>query len=143
MIKILVKTGDESREASHNEDVISIGRSSENDIALSDRKVSRKHARIEKVGDQYLVIDLDSGNGIKVNGRDSKTHPLNRGDEIKIGLSTITVLDLDTPVPAPVVAPAVRWRRRRRCAGRGCSRASGRRCPPRYFCPFYRLSIAR
>jgi hypothetical protein len=40
-----------------------IGRELDNDLVLSDGKVSRHHARIEQSGDRYQVIDLGSANG--------------------------------------------------------------------------------
>jgi pSer/pThr/pTyr-binding forkhead associated (FHA) protein len=119
MIKLLVKFGDESREVEFDVAEISIGRSTDNVLPLADKKSSRKHAKIEKVGDEYLVNDLGSGNGTKVNGKDVNTHVLAKGDEVCIGLTTLYVLSLDTPaarpaaiahppaaVPAAVAAPA-------------------------------------
>src|SRR5437764_11789587 len=110
MIKLQVKFGDESREVELKESDISIGRATDNVLPLADKKSSRKHAKIEKVGDEYLVNDLGSGNGTKVNGKDVNTHVLSKGDEIVIGLTTITVLGTDTPpriVPAPAPSPAL------------------------------------
>jgi hypothetical protein len=119
MIKLLVKCDGESREAEYAQAEISIGRSGDNVIPLNDKKSSRKHAKIEKVNEEYLINDLGSGNGTKVNGKDVNTHVLSKGDEITIGLTTIYVLALDTPagrqapaaaapaaVPAAVAAPA-------------------------------------
>ena len=114
MIKILLKTEEGSQEYTFHEESITLGRSSDNTLKVSDKKASRKHARIDKTGNEYRLTDLGSGNGLKVNGQDAKTHALAKGDEIRIGLSTITVLDTDTPaaapppapVPAPVPAPA-------------------------------------
>src|SRR5205814_1062720 len=107
MIKLLVKFGDESREVEYREAEITIGRSTENVIPLQDKKSSRKHAKIEKVNDEYLVNDLGSGNGTKVNGKDVNTHVLCKGDEITIGLTSLFVLALDTPAgrTAPAVPP--------------------------------------
>jgi hypothetical protein len=107
MIKLLVKFGDESREVELKETEISIGRATDNVLPLADKKSSRKHAKIEKVGDEYCVNDLGSGNGTKVNGKDVNTHVLAKGDEIAIGLTTIYVLAMDTPpkaAPAPAAA---------------------------------------
>jgi pSer/pThr/pTyr-binding forkhead associated (FHA) protein len=109
MIKLLVKFGDESREVELKETEISIGRAADNVLPLADKKSSRKHAKIEKVGDEYRVNDLGSGNGTKVNGKDVNTHVLAKGDEIAIGLTTIYVLSVDTPpkaAPAPASSPA-------------------------------------
>src|SRR5436190_763926 len=107
MIKLLVKSGDESREVELTQSEISIGRSTDNLVPLNDKKSSRKHAKIEKVNDEYLVNDLGSGNGTMVNGKDVNTHVLCKGDEITIGLSTLFVLALDTPAgrSAPAASP--------------------------------------
>lgn len=110
MIKLLVKFGDESREVELKETEISIGRATDNVLPLADKKSSRKHAKIEKIGDEYRVNDLGSGNGTKVNGKEVNTHVLAKGDEIVVGLTTIFVLAMDTPpkaAPAPSPALAV------------------------------------
>jgi pSer/pThr/pTyr-binding forkhead associated (FHA) protein len=105
MIKFLVKFGDESREVEFDVPEISIGRSTDNVLPLPDKKSSRKHAKIEKINGEYLVNDLGSGNGTKVNGKDVNTHVLSKGDEIAIGLTTLYVLTLDTPARPAVLAP--------------------------------------
>src|SRR5262245_59970880 len=112
MIKLLVKFEGESREVEYNDAEITIGRATENALPIPDKKSSRKHAKIEKINGEYLLNDLGSGNGTKVNGKDVNTHVLSKGDEIAIGLTTIFVLSLDTPAsrmpaaPAAVAAPA-------------------------------------
>ncbi len=113
MIKLLVKCDGESREVEYTQAEISIGRSTDNVIPLNDKKSSRRHAKIEKVNDEYLINDLGSGNGTKVNGKDVNTHVLCKGDEITIGLTTLFVLALDTPAgrsapaaPPPAAVPA-------------------------------------
>jgi hypothetical protein len=62
-----------------------IGRRADNDIVLSDRAVSGRHARIHLAQGQATVQDLDSTNGTLVNGRRISTHPLADGDMISIG----------------------------------------------------------
>ncbi|RPH39217.1 MAG: FHA domain-containing protein, partial [Planctomycetota bacterium] len=105
MIKLLVKFGDESKEIEFHEAEISIGRATDNVLPLQDKKSSRKHAKIEKVNGEYLVNDLGSGNGTKVNGKDVNTHVLSKGDEICIGLTTMFVLTVDSPAKPAAVAP--------------------------------------
>lgn len=64
----------------------SIGRSAENDIVLEGGRVSRQHGRLQREGDGYLVLDLDSHNGTFVNGqRIQQPARLKPGDEIGIG----------------------------------------------------------
>ena len=77
------------------EDVITIGRSKENNIVLKNIKASRRHARIERVGATYQITDLGSGNGTKVNGKKIDFQSLNKGDEIAIGDARITLKAID------------------------------------------------
>jgi hypothetical protein len=46
----------------------SIGRSAGCDLALADMTVSRVHARLERTDDGWLLTDLESTNGTRVNG---------------------------------------------------------------------------
>ena len=64
---------------------LSIGRHSENDIVLKDMSVSRHHATVEVRGQQLLVFDAGSKNGIAVNGTKVKSAELYHGDVVKIG----------------------------------------------------------
>ncbi len=64
-----------------------IGRLSDCDIVLPDRRVSRRHARMYLQGDRYWIEDLGSKNGTYVNGEPlTEPRPLDDGDEIQIAL---------------------------------------------------------
>lgn len=70
--------------------VATLGRRSDNDVALDDTKVSRHHARIELRGRDYLLTDLDSTNGTRINGQDVRGSSLLRPDDlIEVGLQRI------------------------------------------------------
>lgn len=62
-----------------------IGRASSNMIVLKEAKVSRQHATVTKKGEEYLVEDLNSSNGVFVNNERIKEYALSDGDEIRIG----------------------------------------------------------
>jgi hypothetical protein len=62
-----------------------IGRSRDCDIVLSDSNVSRRHAEIRPAGNAWTITDLDSTNGVKVNGRSVTSAPLQPGDRIVVG----------------------------------------------------------
>ncbi len=62
-----------------------IGRDQLCDLCLTSSYVSRRHARIEKQGKDYYLIDLDSTSGTYVNGRKIKSHILDNGDIIEVG----------------------------------------------------------
>jgi hypothetical protein len=67
-----------------------LGRSREADIVLDDANVSRKHAEVRPSGGSWIVRDLGSTNGVKVNGRrldPSRPQSLKRGDVIELGTS--------------------------------------------------------
>lgn len=66
--------------------VISIGRQLTNDIIVEDKRVSRYHAQIKYVDGQFIIYDLDSINGITVNGvPNTRQHVLQNGDRFTIG----------------------------------------------------------
>ena len=72
---------------------ITIGRLPENDIQLDAPDVSRKHARITKLGDAYHLQDLDSSNGTFVNECLVKMAEVHDGDIIRIGSFLLTFQD--------------------------------------------------
>jgi hypothetical protein len=62
-----------------------IGRSRDCDIQLEDANVSRRHAELRQEGATYWLIDLDSTNGMEVNGRPTRRAKLSDGDAVTIG----------------------------------------------------------
>ncbi|NLB47890.1 MAG: FHA domain-containing protein [Microbacteriaceae bacterium] len=51
-----------------DDDVITIGRSNDSTLAIVDEYTSTYHAKLQRSGDRWLLTDLDSTNGTKVNG---------------------------------------------------------------------------
>jgi hypothetical protein len=70
--------------------VVSIGRLPECDVTLPDTNVSRRHAEIHPRGDAFVLIDLGSTNGSKVNGIRVAERELRDGDELTFGNSRLT-----------------------------------------------------
>jgi FHA domain/Type II secretion system protein B len=68
---------------------VTIGRHRENTIVLSNREVSSLHARIDKIGPDYVLTDLQSTNGTFVNGLKALSHRLSHGDRISIGKNVL------------------------------------------------------
>jgi hypothetical protein len=62
-----------------------LGRSKECDVRISDPNVSRRHAEVRQEGSTYWVVDLDSTNGVLVNGQRQKRAKLDDGDRITLG----------------------------------------------------------
>ena len=71
--------------------VTTIGRGRDNDLVVPDPNVSRAHAEIRHVGLDYYLVDMDSTNGVEVNGRRVKRHALANGDRIVMGTTEIRV----------------------------------------------------
>ena len=69
-----------------------IGRSRECDIQLADPNVSRRHAELRQEGTSYWIVDLDSTNGLEVNGRRLKRAKLEDGDRITVGETEVRFL---------------------------------------------------
>jgi hypothetical protein len=68
---------------------ITIGRSAESEVRLTDTSVSRRHAEVRATGDGWTVVDLGSTNGTKVNGIVVTERKLRDGDVISTGDSDI------------------------------------------------------
>src|SRR5919199_2151548 len=66
-----------------------IGRSKECDVQVADANVSRRHAELRQEGATYWVVDLDSTNGMEVNGRRLKRAKLENGDTVTVGSTDI------------------------------------------------------
>ena len=78
-----------------------LGRADECDIVISDRQVSRRHARIRLEGEHYYIEDLGSKNGTFVNGQElTAPHLLKNDDEIQIALCCrLTFVEADATSP--------------------------------------------
>ena len=72
------------------DDVITIGRSKDNHVVLFDHTASRRHAKVRKTQDGYLLMDLDSHNGTHVNGSRVTSRILRHNDLVEIGNSVLS-----------------------------------------------------
>ena len=66
-----------------------IGRSRDCDVTLEDPNASRRHAELRNEDGSWIVTDLGSTNGVKVNGRRVKEAVLQPGDELALGLARL------------------------------------------------------
>jgi len=67
-----------------------IGRHSSNDIVLKDLSISKLHARMQVLKGEWTIEDLDSSNGLTVNGRAVSRTVINDGDVIELGIAVFT-----------------------------------------------------
>ncbi len=81
-------------------DQFSIGRDASCDLAIPDMTVSRRHAQLERTKDGWLITDLESTNGTRVNGwRVRGKVPVRAGDVVSFGNLETVFWRGDDPVP--------------------------------------------
>jgi hypothetical protein len=76
-----------------NKERMTIGRRSENDVVIDNLGVSGEHAAIVTILHDSFLEDLDSTNGLLVNGVPTKKHFLQNNDVIEIGKHTLKYLN--------------------------------------------------
>src|SRR4051812_8632664 len=75
-------------------DDYTIGRAEENTVRLTEPNISRRHARLTRSGEHWLLLDLSSYNGCYVNGqRVSDKHEIVHGDLVQLGDYRLQVID--------------------------------------------------
>lgn len=72
-----------------------IGRIDSNDVRLSDPAISRIHAEVLLENSDFILRDLESTNGTKVNGRRIRQKKLSTGDIVTIGETKMRWVTLD------------------------------------------------
>jgi len=82
--------------------ILTVGRSSDRDIVLSDNRSSRHHADLHWSGQFWQIMDRGSTNGTYVNGLQvHRPHDLRLGDRLTIGETTLVLRQAAERVPAP------------------------------------------
>jgi pSer/pThr/pTyr-binding forkhead associated (FHA) protein len=95
---LAVTDGDEHVVVPVTADVTRIGRSLVADVHLDDTTVSRRHALLVRRGDDVVVLDDRSRNGVFVNGERTAEAVLRDGDTIQLGRVTMRFLRVDAPL---------------------------------------------
>src|SRR6516162_5893429 len=90
---VILKAGESTTHDLARDETV-IGRHPECHIQIDSNMVSRKHARVFREGNRFLVEDLGSGNGTTVNGvRIVNPTPLAHDDRVKLGPILIRFID--------------------------------------------------
>ncbi|MGO9718364.1 MAG: FHA domain-containing protein, partial [Steroidobacteraceae bacterium] len=76
-----------------------IGRTTDNDIQIDSKFISRHHCQIVTQRDSCLIEDLNSTNGIFVQSKRVRRHNLNDGDVVQVGQHEIMYIDERAPRP--------------------------------------------
>jgi hypothetical protein len=101
-LTVVAPEADSGRSAVVDADGTVLGRAAGSGLALTDEKVSRRHAVVRLRVGRYEVSDLDSTNGTLVNGeRVVGVRPLRDGDRIELGASEIVFRLAPAEAPPP------------------------------------------
>lgn len=99
----------EVRRLSFAKDEVIAGRVEGSDVVLQSGNISKRHTRIERVGDEYFVTDLKSTNGTWVDGRRIAERTLvPRGSVVIIGDFSLTIVRPTAPDADTTTAAAYR-----------------------------------
>jgi general secretion pathway protein A len=74
-----------------------IGRTTDNDLQIDSKYVSRHHAQLVSTEEGAVLEDLNSTNGVYLNGKRTRRHKLASGDVVRIGMHEITYFRLEAP----------------------------------------------
>jgi hypothetical protein len=85
---VLVKDGGETAYPL-TRDTYTVGRHRNNDIVVSDPKVSSFHARFDRTLEGFVLVDLRSRNGSFVNGKRVEAVVLHDDDEVRLGTARL------------------------------------------------------
>ena len=96
MAKLLVHESAGVREFEIVDEEVHMGRELDNTLRLPDPSISRHHCVIRKTGAGYEIQDLQSSNGVLVNGNRVQSSPLRNGDRITLGQVQLT---FQNPLP--------------------------------------------
>jgi tetratricopeptide (TPR) repeat protein len=87
-----IRAGDQTWEHPLDEERIVVGRAEECTIVLDDERVSKRHFEIHREGEDFVLTDLGSRNGTRVNGQVLSDVILRPGDRIELGRTRLEVL---------------------------------------------------
>jgi len=88
--ELTIETGPDAGHSHRAGDrALRLGRSPDNDIILRDPATSGHHARVERRGETFWIVDLGSTNGTLVNGEPIQEKELNHGDRVTIGQNAV------------------------------------------------------
>jgi predicted component of type VI protein secretion system len=101
MPRLKITTGKQAGKSFDLSKATIIGRGETAQVQIADTHASREHCKVFEQGGAWVVADLNSRNGFKVNGVQTTRKNLNNGDKIVIGETT---LEFDAGGGAPAKA---------------------------------------
>jgi two-component system, NtrC family, sensor kinase len=81
----VIRGADQGSRFELTEPTIRLGRDASSTILIHDSEVSRHHAELRRVVEDYAILDLNSSNGTFINGQRIRQHTLASGDQLQVG----------------------------------------------------------
>jgi len=72
-------------------DSITVGRGQDCEVRIDDPLASRHHCRLERLGNEVFLVDLDSRNGTWIEGDQIDRLPISASDVIRVGSTTLRI----------------------------------------------------
>ncbi len=102
---VVISTEMKDRTFELSEDKITIGRLPDNQIRLEDNAVSSHHSVLSRKGEDYVLRDLNSTNGTRVNGQRIVEMRLYHGDVVNVGHLQLQYFSRPQTAPQPLPSP--------------------------------------
>ena len=106
MPRLILHAGGSVRVLDCRAETLTFGRAEASNVRIDDPEVGDLHLRIEPSPEGFMLVDLATPRGTRVNGRLVKHQILRHGDEIAVGQATITFDDPTGLPPLPAAAVA-------------------------------------
>ncbi|MCC6670092.1 MAG: sigma 54-interacting transcriptional regulator [Planctomycetes bacterium] len=99
--QLLVRSGDSTTTHTFRQDVVRIGRGKDSDLLLEDRLVSRRHCRLERHDQSFLLVDEGAANLARVRGTPVERARIQPGETFQVAGYEIQLVLPDQGEPPP------------------------------------------
>ena len=91
---LIVRRGNHTESHPFDQDVVTIGRSHENDLFVADRLVSRRHCELHRPdgAERFVIRDCGAANPVKISGVTIEEAQIDFGDTFHLGNTEVRVL---------------------------------------------------
>ena len=93
-----------------------LGRGTDCEVQLRGTSISRTHARLERSGDEWFIVDAGSRNGVQIDGRRVEREALRDGMQFKLGDIELRFRLGEAAAPTSAAPDARMERSPRRCS---------------------------
>lgn len=112
-IYLKVKAGPDAGKTVEMQEGVTLGRSSNANFTFQDPKMSGRHVKVVKSGNELLLVDMGSKNGFRIDGRKTTNTPFISGSSLRIGNTEFEVIIegdgeielIDGPPEPPKLSP--------------------------------------